>query len=208
MTGAIGVVGYGMGNLRSVMNALERVGATFDLVEAPDQLTRYDKLLLPGVGAYGDCMAALGAAGFTSEVVDHVRVRGRPLLGICVGMQMLADEGTEFGKHPGLGLIHGRVVRIPRDPPDLRLPHVGWNALEIRNGCPLFAGLGADTACYFVHSYHFQAADPNHVAATVHYGGPVVAAVSAPPVYGVQFHPEKSQDVGLTILKNFSERVG
>jgi len=162
-----------------------------------------DKLLLPGVGAFGDCMATFRAKGFEAAVLDHV-ARGKPLLGICVGMQMLAQSGHEFGDHAGLGLVRGRVVQIPRADNTLRLPHVGWNALLARKDCPLLDGLPGDRTAYFVHSFHLEAADPANVSAVVEYGGPVTAAISAPPVFGMQFHPEKSQEVGLRILSNFA----
>lgn len=201
----IGVVAYGKGNLRSVTNALDRIGAAYRTVDTSSGFQDCDRILLPGVGAFGDCMNKLSANDLASAVVEQVQKHGKPLLGICVGMQMLATEGEEFGLHAGLGLISGRVVQIPRNDPALRLPQVGWNTLETKGDNPLFAGLGQDTSCYFVHSYHFQPADAAHVSATVDYGGPVVAAVSAPPVYGVQFHPEKSQRVGLAVLENFSK---
>lgn len=201
----IGVVAYGKGNLRSVTNALERIGTAYKTVDSVSGLDDCDRILLPGVGAFGDCMNRLSAKGFSSAVVEQVRKHGKPLLGICVGMQMLATEGEEFGLHAGLDLIPGRVVQIPRSDPDLRLPQVGWNTLQTNGDNPLFAGLKQDKSCYFVHSYHFLPTNPAHVSATVDYGGPVVAAVALPPVYGLQFHPEKSQGVGLTVLENFSK---
>lgn len=199
----IAVVGYGMGNVRSVVNALDSIGAKYVVVPDARNLADYDKALLPGVGAFGDCIKRLRETSFADAILEHVRGRGRPLLGICVGMQMLAEEGTEFGAHEGLGLVKGRVVPIPRTSPDLRLPHVGWNDLRLRKSCPLLEGLGEDRACYFVHSYHLAANDDDAVSADVDYGGPVTAAVSQPPVFGMQFHPEKSQKAGLTVLANF-----
>lgn len=198
----IGLVNYGIGNLRSVANALEQVGATFAMVEDAAAVPRFDKLLVPGVGAFGACMEALSARGFRDPVLAHARA-GRPLLGICVGMQMLADVGTEFGERPGLGLVPGRVEQIPRTTPDLRLPQIGWNALRLRGDCPLLRGLGTETSAYFVHSFHLVPADQADVAADVDYGGPVAAAVQRGNVFGMQFHPEKSQGVGLRVLENF-----
>lgn len=199
----IGVVNYGIGNLRSVVNALAVVGAPHRLVRRADELADFKKLIVPGVGAFGACMAALIKAGFRDPLLAHASA-GKPLLGICVGMQMLADRGTEFGDHEGLGLVRGTVVQIPRTTADIRLPHVGWSALELRKDCPLMRGLPADACAYLVHSYHFAAADPADVSATVSYGGAVTASVSRGNVFGVQFHPEKSQMVGLSILKNFA----
>ncbi len=201
----IGVVAYGKGNLRSVTNALDRIEARYLVAEKLSALQECDRILLPGVGAFGDCMRKLAEKDFSFAIVEQVRKQGKLLLGICVGMQMLATEGEEFGRHAGLDLIPGRVVQIPRIHQDLRLPQVGWNTLELKNESPLFTGLGHDRDCYFVHSYHFVPADPVHVAAVVDYGGPVVAVVSAERVHGVQFHPEKSQSVGLAVLDNFSK---
>jgi glutamine amidotransferase len=198
----IGVVNYGIGNLRSVANALEQVGARFALIDEPGAIASADKLLVPGVGAFGACMEALAARGFREPLLAHAAA-GKPLLGICVGMQMLATTGTEFGERPGLGLVPGRVVQIPRATQDLRLPQIGWNALRLRGDCPLLRGLGAETSAYFVHSFHLESADPADVAADVDYGGPVVAAVQRANVFGMQFHPEKSQAVGLRVLDNF-----
>ncbi|MBL8700136.1 MAG: imidazole glycerol phosphate synthase subunit HisH [Alphaproteobacteria bacterium] len=198
----IGIVNYGIGNLRSVANALEQVGARFALIGSPAEVAGADKLLVPGVGAFGACMEALTTRGFREPVLAHAAA-GKPLLGICVGMQMLATLGTEFGERPGLGLVPGRVVQIPRTTPELRLPQIGWNALRLRGDCALLRGLGADTSAYFVHSFHLVPDDPADVAADVDYGGPVIASVARANVFGMQFHPEKSQGVGLKVLENF-----
>ena len=197
------IVNYGIGNLRSVANALTAIGTRHSLVDDPDRLDSFDKIILPGVGAFGACMDALASKGFKEAVVAHAHA-GKPLLGICVGMQMLADRGTEFGDHAGLGLIPGTVVQIPRTHTEIRLPHVGWNALAVRKDCALTSNLPAETAAYFVHSYHFQAEDEDDIAATTEYGSAVTAVVSRSNIFGVQFHPEKSQLVGLAILRNFA----
>jgi len=199
----IALVAYGRGNIRSVENALTRIGCEFRTITDPREVAAADKLVLPGVGAFGDCMSAFRAKGFEPAVLDHV-ARGKPLLGICVGMQMLAESGHEFGIHAGIGLIRGRVAQIPRTDNTLRLPHVGWNALVPRKDCPLLHDLPGDRTAYFVHSFHLVAADPADISAVVEYGGSVTAAVSVPPVFGMQFHPEKSQEVGLRILSNFA----
>ena len=149
-------------------------------------------------------MEALAARGFREPVLAHAAA-GKPLLGICVGMQMLATTGTEFGERPGLGLVPGRVVQIPRATQDLRLPQIGWNALRLRGDCPLLRGLGAEASAYFVRRFNLEPADPADVAADVDYGGPVVAAVQRANVFGMQFHPEKSQAVGLRVLDNFQK---
>jgi imidazole glycerol-phosphate synthase subunit HisH len=199
----IAVINYGIGNLRSVTNALEAVGASFALVNDPERLASFPKAILPGVGAFGACIAALSAKGFKEPVLAHARA-GKPLLGICVGMQMLADRGTEFGDHAGLALVPGTVVQIPRGEPAIRLPHIGWNPLLLAKDCPLMRGLPAETSAYFVHSFHLAAAEAADVSATVEYGSSVTAAVSRGSVFGLQFHPEKSQMVGLKILENFA----
>lgn len=199
----IGVISYGIGNLQSVANALEAVGADFQSITNPGGITNCEKILVPGVGAFGACMGALTERGFRDGVLAHAHA-GKPLLGICVGMQMLADQGTEFGEHAGLGLISGTVVQIEPGSDEIRLPHIGWNPLTVRKDCALLRNLPAETSAYFVHSFHFAANDPADVAATVEYGITVTAAVSRGNVFGVQFHPEKSQNVGLTVLRNFA----
>jgi glutamine amidotransferase len=199
----IGVVNYGIGNLQSVAYALEAVGAKFELISDADRVSAFAKLLVPGVGAFGACMDALTTRGFKEPVLAHA-THGKPLLGICVGMQLLAERGTEFGDHDGLGLISGTVVQIERGSDEIRLPHIGWNPLIVRKDCRLLRGLPAETSAYFVHSFHLAAADTADVSATVEYGSTVTAAVSRENVFGVQFHPEKSQLVGLTVLRNFA----
>jgi glutamine amidotransferase len=199
----IAVANYGIGNLRSVLNALAAIGAQHELVSDAGRLTAFDKIILPGVGAFGACVRALEERDFKRAILSHAQ-SGKPLLGICVGMQMLADRGEEFGVRDGLGLIPGTVVQIPRSNETLRLPHVGWNALKVTKACPMMDGLAADTSAYFVHSFHFAAADAGDVSAVVEYGSTVTAAVSRGNVFGVQFHPEKSQMVGLQVLRNFA----
>jgi glutamine amidotransferase len=199
----IAVINYGIGNLQSVANALEATGAAFEMIKEPDRLPSFPKAILPGVGAFGACMDALEASGFKGAVLSHAK-DGKPLLGICVGMQMLADNGTEFRNCPGLGLVPGTVVQIPREGKEIRLPHVGWNPLTVTKPCPLMRGLPAETSAYFVHSFHFAAQNDSDVSATVEYGSRVTAAISRERIFGVQFHPEKSQMVGLKILENFA----
>lgn len=199
----IAVINYGIGNLQSVANALEATGVAFTVIEEPDRLSSFPKAILPGVGAFGACMDALKAKGFKEAVLSHAKA-GKPLLGICVGMQMLADSGTEFGNRAGLGLIPGTVVQIPRKGKEIRLPHIGWNPLMVTKPCPLMDGLPAETSAYFVHSFHFMAENDSDISATVQYGSRVTAAVSHEKIFGVQFHPEKSQMVGLKILANFA----
>ena len=198
----IGVVDYGMGNLRSVLNALEAAEAPARLVATPAEAREAERLILPGVGAFGAAMERLDEQGFSEALPDLVAA-GRPLLGICLGMQLLAERSTEHGERSGLGLVAGDVVRIETDP-SLRIPHVGWNDVSVVGDTPLLAGLADEPTFYFVHSYVFETADPGAVTATCDYGRPLTACVAGDGVFGAQFHPEKSQRDGLTLLRNFA----
>ncbi len=195
------VIDYGAGNLRSVANALAAAGEPAPLVtRKPEEAARADRIVLPGVGAYGACIAALGAVpGLVEALEDTVLARGRPFLGICVGLQLLAEEGHEFGIHRGLGWIAGRVTRLAPQDPALPVPHVGWRALIPCGSAPVRLPSWA----YFVHSFRLEADDPADVVAACDYGGPVVAAVCRGNILGVQFHPEKSQAEGLAFLAGF-----
>jgi glutamine amidotransferase len=204
------VVDYGSGNLRSAAKALERAardvapGATVRVGAEPAMVARAHRVVLPGVGAFADCRAGLQAVpGLEEALVRWVLEDGRPFLGICVGMQLLATEGHEHGVHRGLDWIPGTVQEIPVRP-GLKVPHMGWNALEaLRPGHPLLAGIGPGAHAYFVHSYQLRPGDPEDLLAITDYGGPLAAAVVRNNLAGVQFHPEKSQAVGLAILGNF-----
>lgn len=199
----IGVINYGISNLQSVANAFAAVATPYEIVTDPDRAAKFDKLVVPGVGAFGACMSALTASGFKEALLAHARA-GKPLLGICVGMQMLADKGLEFGEHSGLGLVPGTVVQIPRSAPEIRLPHIGWNVIDLKKDSVLTRNLPTETSAYFLHSFHFQANREANIVATVTYGSQLTAVVESDNIFGVQFHPEKSQIVGLTILKNFA----
>lgn len=216
MTGTVAIVDYGSGNLRSAAKALERVaaeagrGARVVVTSEAEVVARADRIVLPGQGAFADCLAGLSAVPGMLEVLgDAVRRRGVPFLGICVGMQLLADRGIEHGVHQGFGWVQGEVVHIrdlPGHDPAARLPYpqMGWNALAWRDpGHRLLEGLRQGTHVYFVHSYALSAGDQGDVMAVTDYGGPVVAAVARGNIAGVQFHPEKSQETGLRILANF-----
>jgi glutamine amidotransferase len=201
----IALIDYGAGNVRSVHKALEAVGAEVQVARGPRVLRDADKVVLPGVGAFGDCMAGLHRAGLVSAL-QRVVEAGKPLLGICVGLQVLFEEGEEMGRHAGLGLLPGRVVRFPREnvAPGLKIPHTGWNQIEPVASSPLLDGLPPGAWAYFNHAYYGQAA-PEHTLAVTDYGGPFPSVVGRGPIYGVQFHPEKSQQVGLRILENFAK---
>lgn len=199
----IALVDYGIGNLRSVEKALSSVGADVRLTSDAGAILAADQVVLPGVGAFGDGMAGLrerNLLGVIHTVVEH----GTPLLGICLGMQLLFDSSEEMGEHEGLGILPGRVHRFPES--DLKIPQTGWNQVLIDAPTPLLAGLSHGDYAYFNHSYYCQPADSAHQLAATTYGLRYASVVGKGKVFGVQFHPEKSQAVGLLILRNFVER--
>jgi glutamine amidotransferase len=203
-TPGIVIVDYGMANLRSVQKAFEKVGHAADITADPNRVRGAAKVVLPGVGAFQDAIARLRETQLAEVIVDHIHA-GRSFLGICLGMQMLFTRGHEDGLHAGLDLIAGDVVQFPARP-GLKVPHMGWNTLRFtKPGCPLFAGLPPDSAVYFVHSYYPAPADPSVTAAEADYPEPFTAAVWRDNMYATQFHPEKSQAVGLQMLRNFAE---
>ena len=201
----IQIIDYGMGNLRSVQKALQHVGAEAEVVRNPAELNESHKLILPGVGAVRDAMAHLNDAGWTEPIVNHVR-SGRPLLGICLGMQLLFDASDEGGDVPCLGLLKGRVVRFNVSDPAIKVPHMGWNGLSVaRPDCPLLNGLEDGCEVYFVHSYFAMPTDQNIIVATTDHGGEFCAVVQQDNLLATQFHPEKSQANGLKMLENFAK---
>lgn len=202
----ITIVDYGMGNLRSVQKALQKVGAQAMISSDPAEVGRADRLILPGVGAFGDGMAHLRQRQLVDPIKRFID-SGKPLLGICLGQQMLFEWGEEDGGHGGLGLLPGKVVRFRLDDPTLKVPHMGWNALFIPRPDPMLAGINNGDCVYFVHSYYAQPADASLIAATADYGGPFCAAVRRNNIFATQFHPEKSQKVGLKILANFAAKT-
>jgi len=199
------LIDAGTGNLRSVQKALETVGADVLRTDDPRKVLSGRRVVLPGVGAFGDFMSGLRARGLEEAVKEIVR-RGIPMLGICVGMQALFDVGEEMGEHAGLGLLAGKAVRFAESP-SVKIPHTGWNQLEVLNGAGLFNGIGSGAYVYFNHSYYCQAQNSSDVIAATDYGLTYACAVQRGNIFGVQFHPEKSQAVGLQILKNFLEAV-
>lgn len=199
----VGVVDYGMGNLLSVINALELLGADARLCRRPEELSACDRLVLPGVGAFGDCMHNLKRTGMIDALDLAVRREGRPLLGICLGMQALAERGYEGGEHEGLGWIEADVIPLNPAEPNLRVPHMGWNDITVRNGSPLFRGLPESPEFYFVHSFHVHCRDTSAIAAECDYGGTFTSSVCKDNIVATQFHPEKSQYCGLKVLSNF-----
>jgi glutamine amidotransferase len=199
----IAIVDYGMANLRSVQKAFEQVGHAATITGDPTRVREAAKVVLPGVGAFRDAIARLRETHLDFAIIDHIRA-GRPFLGICLGLQMLFSRDHEDGLHEGLGLFAGDVVRFP-SVPGLKVPHMGWNALNFpRPNCPLFAGLPPDPAVYFVHSYYPNPDDRGIIAATADYPEPFTAAIWRDNVFATQFHPEKSQSIGLQMLRNFA----
>lgn len=204
----IAIVDYGMGNQHSVLNALQYLGVAAEVTADPEKVRLADRVILPGVGAFGAAMKNLNRSGLRQAMNEAVLDRGRPFLGICLGMQLVAERGTEKGLFEGLGWIPGEVRPMMPHDLGLKLPHVGWNDIILEGNLPLFQGLKKERAFYFVHSYAICPENPAHVAATCGYGGSFVAAVYRDNIFATQFHPEKSQKNGLTILENFAEWEG
>ena len=205
----VAVIDYGAGNLKSAAKALSfaalETGNKVVVTADADVIRKADHIVLPGVGAFAECKRGLESlAGGVAAMREAVLEKGRPFLGICVGMQLMATVGVEYGEHAGLDWIKGRVVKLAPNDSTLKIPQMGWNDLRLYKAAhPIFAGLKTGAHAYFVHSYHFIADDPADVLADVDYGGPVAAAIGRANMVGVQFHPEKSQAVGLQLLDNF-----
>ena len=205
------IIDYGAGNLHSAQKAFERMatplGITVEVTADPERVRVADRIMLPGVGAFADCKAGLDAVPGMVEMLEERVIRGGvPFLGVCVGMQLMASEGREKVVTPGLGWIAGAVEKIRPSDPDLKIPHMGWNTISVTRPHPLFAGIpdGPDGLhAYFVHSYHLVTESPDTLLATSDYGGPVTACVGRDNMFGTQFHPEKSQALGLQLIENF-----
>ena len=197
------LIDAGTGNLRSVQKALESIGAIVERTDNPQKVLTGTRVVLPGVGAFGDFMSGLRARRLDS-VIKEVAANGVPLLGICVGMQAFFDMGEELGQHKGLSLLAGHVTRFTESP-SVKIPHTGWNQVEVRKDTPLFSQVTAGSYVYFNHSYYCQPQESSDILATTQYGLTYACAVQRGNIFGVQFHPEKSQTVGLRILKNFLE---
>lgn len=199
----VGIVDYGMGNLRSVQKALQRVGAEAELCSDPARLGEFDGLVLPGVGAFGDAMDNLRDRGLVGALRDCID-GGAPLLGICLGLQLLFDHSEEHGRNEGLGLIPGRVIKLPDT---VKVPHMGWNVLNVKRDVPLLVGLDEGSMFYFVHSFYCEPAGGEATVGTTPYGLEFTCAARNANVWGLQFHPEKSSLLGLKVLKNFTAMV-
>jgi glutamine amidotransferase len=196
------IIDYGMANLRSVQKAFEKVGHAAEITSDPNRIAAADKLVLPGVGAFRDAIARLHEARFVQPISEHIRA-GKPFLGICLGLQLLFTTSYEDGVYKGLDLFPGDVVRF-RDVPGLKVPHMGWNHLRVRRPAPHLRDLPADAAVYFVHSYYVVPKDPSLIATETDYPTPFTSAIWHDNVFATQFHPEKSQRVGLGILHKFA----
>ena len=201
----IAIIDYGVGNLFSLVSSLKAVGADAVITNDATVIKKADKLILPGVGAFGDAVEKLKNSGLFDLIISEAK-SGKPLLGICLGMQMLFEKSYEYGTHEGLGLIDGSVVAMQRTlPENLKIPHIGWNALHFKNESPIFGYINDGDCVYFVHSFYAET-DSSNLIATTEYGKEITAAVQKGNIYGCQFHPEKSGNVGLNILKAFCER--
>jgi glutamine amidotransferase len=196
------IIDYGMGNLRSVQKAIEAVGHRAEITSDPETVGRADKVILPGVGAFADAAAELRRTGLGEAFCEAVRA-GKPCLGVCLGLQLLFDASEEDGEHRGLSLLPGRVVRFA-SAPGLKIPHMGWNTLRVGRPAPIFRGIEPGASVYFVHSYYAVADRPEDVAAVADHPGPFAAAVWRENLMACQFHPEKSQRVGLAMYANFA----
>jgi imidazole glycerol-phosphate synthase subunit HisH len=199
----VGIIDYGMGNLQSVNHAFDMVGAQTKICTHPEEIDEVQRIVLPGVGAFGKCITNLKERGFEEALEQAVLHKGCPLLGICLGLQVLARQSEEGGIHPGLGWIDADVIRLAPSSPDLRVPQVGWNNITYNPENPLFARLPASPDFYFVHSYFMQCDDQHTVQATCDYDTPITAAICNNNIFATQFHPEKSQDFGLQMIENF-----
>lgn len=197
----IAIIDYDAGNMKSVEKALDHLGAKRCVTGDPDVILSADKVILPGVGSFGSAMEKLSERGL-DRTVKEAAAKGTPLLGICLGLQMLFDSSEEAPGVPGLSILPGKIVKFPSDM-GLKIPHMGWNSLKFPKKSILFSGIDEGSYVYFVHSYYLQAADRSAVAAESEYGVPFHAAVECGNIFGCQFHPEKSSDIGLSILKNF-----
>lgn len=193
------VIDYGMGNLKSVLNAFSRLNADIVISSDPDVVRNAPVIVLPGVGAFGRCMENLEKRGLTAAIKGHIR-DGKRYLGICLGMQILFESGDETPGTPGLGIIKGTV---PRFTGSMKVPHMGWNSVTLTKDSPMFNGIQTGDYFYFVHSYYCAPSDPGVIAATTDYGDPFVSSVETANIFACQFHPEKSQALGLKLLRNF-----
>ena len=199
----VGIVDYGMGNLLSVYSAFDYLGIEVIICKTPEELEKVDRIVIPGVGAFKDCIGKLRSENFVSKLNEEVLVKKKPTLGICLGMQVMAKRSFEGGEYEGLGWFDADVVKLHPNDPTLRIPNIGWNEISHSEGFPLFNGIPQLADLYLVHSYYVKCNDSANVVATYDYTFPVTASITKGNIFATQFHPEKSQDFGLRILENF-----
>lgn len=200
----VGVIDYGMGNLLSVYNAFDYLGEDVKICTHPEDISDVDHIVIPGVGAFKDCIDLITKNGFLQELENQVIKKGKPTLGICLGMQVMARKGFEFGEHLGLGWFNSEVIKIDITGTELKLPNIGWNEIEQKIDHPLFKGISNMSDFYLVHSFHMNCIEKNDILATYKYGeSQITAAILKDNILATQFHPEKSQDNGLKLLSNF-----
>ena len=197
----IAIIDYGAGNLRSVVNAVRFIGCDAKIIQTPEELSEADGVILPGVGAFGDAMRCLRESRLAEAIPGYIR-RGKPFLGICIGLQMLFEESEENPGVPGLGVYKGKIARIPAGE-GIKIPHMGWNSIAIQKESPLFQGIKEESYVYFVHSYYLRSEDRSIVTARTRYGAEIDAAIGVGNVFATQFHPEKSGEVGIRMLRNY-----
>jgi len=203
--GRIVIIDYGMGNLRNVQKGFEWIGFEAKVTRNKKEIQKASAIVLPGVGAFGDCMNNLGKYGLTDLLVQSIE-RGKPYLGICLGLQILFSESEEFGSRKGLNLIKGKVTKFKSDP-EYKVPHMGWNTVEMEHEVPMLKGIENGDFFYFVHSYYVVPEEMKWVSTWTHYGKPFASSVWKENIFGTQFHPEKSQQKGLKILENFAKSI-
>ena len=199
----ITIVDYGMGNLRSVQKAFEKLNVDATICTQPEEIAKADKLVLPGVGAFRDAISELKSQNLVEPIIEHIQAE-KPFLGICLGLQLLFEISYEDGAFEGLGVLPGKVVRF-EDQPDIKIPHMGWNQLNVAGDIPIFKDIPAEAYFYFVHSFHVVPTDKNVIAATTEHGCEFVSVVAKKNMFATQFHPEKSQKYGLKLLDNFAK---
>jgi len=197
------IIDYGLGNLFSVAKAFEIIGSDVLITNNLDKIKQSDRLVLPGVGAFEDGIKYLQQKGLDKQIREEVLVKKKPILGICLGLQLLADVSFEYGNHKGLGFIKGKVKKLDVNKFNLKVPHIGWNNIEIKKQTPLFKGIVSGEDFYFVHSYNLHCLDNSDLVAVSSYGEQITAAIQKDNIFATQFHPEKSQDMGLKFLENF-----
>ncbi|MDP8568079.1 imidazole glycerol phosphate synthase subunit HisH [Methylophilus aquaticus] len=202
-TGTVAIIDYGMGNLRSVQNAITHLGFTSDIVSIPEQLNHYDKIILPGVGAFGQAIECLLRSGM-AEGLTLRKNNGAHILGICLGMQLMCKTSEEDGNHQGLGWFDAEVIRLP-EMQGLPVPHIGWNGVDIKKDDPIFTNIQSGEDAYFVHSYHVVCNHQEDILASTDYGSEFTSIIQHDNLRGIQFHPEKSQQFGLNLIKNYLE---